>query len=80
MAGASVIALVWTILLVQGDKEADPLDYILQMPLGLPWILIPIGPLNAIPRALWYAACGFLNAVLLYCALERGRKRRTPSA
>ena len=56
----------------------DGLNNATQMPFALPWLLIPIGTRDQVVNAWELAACGWLNAVLIYMWIAYLR-RTTPN-
>lgn len=72
---AVVAALISALITLSRDADGSGLQYMFQLPLALPWALVPIGIFvdNQYFTAYWYAGLGVLNAVLLYHFLERRR-------
>ena len=64
--GAVVYALVWTLDSLRKPDGFDGLNNMLQIPLALPWFLLPIGGIWSHEADAWIVAgMGWLNALLL---------------
>lgn len=76
---AAVVAVALRLTLASlATDDFDGLNNLAQLPLALPWVLIPIGGVLSHEGDAWVlAAFGWLNAALLYLYL---RRRLTRSA
>lgn len=68
-------ALVLTLQALQ-RTDFDGLNNILQIPLALPWFLIPSPPWSHEANAWRDAAAGLLNAVIIFVLVSRWDRRR----
>ena len=70
----TIVALVVTLPAVQPDKDFDGLNNLFQIPLALPWFLLPTPLLTGDSHVVdaWVAAgWGLLNAGLIFAWISR---------